>query len=56
MKRNLRLAYVHVARGRICVDGRALSAGDGLKVTDTQALEFSQGADAEVLVFDLPQL
>jgi redox-sensitive bicupin YhaK (pirin superfamily) len=51
-----RSAYVHVARGRITVDGQTLSAGDGLKVTDTQALEFSQGAGAEVLLFDLPQL
>jgi quercetin 2,3-dioxygenase len=51
-----RSAYVHVARGRISVDGKALSAGDGLKVTDARALEFSQGAGAEVLVFDLPKL
>lgn len=49
-------AYVHVARGVITVNGQALSAGDGLKVTDTQALEFTRGAGAEVLVFDLPQL
>jgi redox-sensitive bicupin YhaK (pirin superfamily) len=50
-----RQAYVHVARGRISVNGKALAPGDGLKVTDTQTLEFSGGHGAEVLVFDLPQ-
>jgi redox-sensitive bicupin YhaK (pirin superfamily) len=50
-----RQAYVHVARGHISVNGKALAPGDGLKVTDTQTLEFSGGHGAEVLVFDLPQ-
>ena len=50
-----RRAYVHVARGEISVNGERLSAGDGLKVTDTPMLEFSNGQGAEVLVFDLPQ-
>jgi redox-sensitive bicupin YhaK (pirin superfamily) len=50
-----RQAYVHVARGHIAVNGKALAPGDGLKVTDTQTLEFSGGHGAEVLVFDLPQ-
>jgi len=50
-----RRGYVHVARGKISVNGERLSAGDGLKVTDTPNLEFSNGQGAEVLVFDLPQ-
>jgi redox-sensitive bicupin YhaK (pirin superfamily) len=49
-----RLAYVHVARGSLDVNGQKLSAGDGLKVRDTRSLQFSDGRDAEVLVFDLP--
>ena len=49
-----RLAYVHVARGELSVNGEALEAGDGLKVSRTARLEFSGGKAAEVLVFDLP--
>jgi redox-sensitive bicupin YhaK (pirin superfamily) len=49
-----RLAYVHVARGRLDVNGQALEAGDGLKVSETASLQFSAGKSAEVLVFDLP--
>jgi redox-sensitive bicupin YhaK (pirin superfamily) len=50
-----RQAYVHLARGHISVNGKALTPGDGLKIRDTQTLEFSGGHGAEVLVFDLPQ-
>jgi hypothetical protein len=46
-------AYVHVARGRITVNGRELEAGDARKTEDA-VLELENGADAEVLVFDLP--
>jgi len=46
--------YVHVARGRITVNGHVLSAGDALK-TDGGAIELKDGAGAEVLVFDLPE-
>jgi redox-sensitive bicupin YhaK (pirin superfamily) len=45
--------YVHVARGRITVNGHALEAGDALK-TDDGTLELEEGTNAEVLVFDLP--
>jgi quercetin 2,3-dioxygenase len=45
--------YVHVARGRITVNGHLLEAGDALK-TDGGAIELKDGKDAEVLVFDLP--
>src|SRR5690606_39799943 len=49
-----RRIYVHVARGEVTANGERLSAGDALKLTDVRALELSQGAGAEVLVFDLP--
>jgi quercetin 2,3-dioxygenase len=45
--------YVHVVRGAITVNGRALQAGDALK-TDETLLELENARDAEVLVFDLP--
>ena len=48
-----RKAYVHVARGRIGVNGEVLGAGDALK-TDGRALRLEGGQSAEVLVFDLP--
>ena len=47
-----RLAYVHVARGRVTVNGHALAAGDALK-TDAGAVDIAHGEAAEVLLFDL---
>jgi redox-sensitive bicupin YhaK (pirin superfamily) len=49
-----RLAYVHVARGEVVVNGQALRAGDALK-TDDGILEIREGRGAEVLLFDLPR-
>jgi redox-sensitive bicupin YhaK (pirin superfamily) len=51
-----RLAYVHVARGRVVVNGHALSAGDALLYADEPRVEIAGGEDAELLVFDLPRL
>ncbi|MGQ0547408.1 MAG: pirin family protein [Betaproteobacteria bacterium] len=48
-----RKGYVHVARGRISVNGHALSAGDAL-VTEDGKIVLEKGEAAEVLVFDLP--
>jgi hypothetical protein len=48
-----RRAYVHVARGALTVNGEKLQAGDALK-TDAPAIELQDGANAEVLLFDLP--
>ena len=50
-----RKAYVHVARGSLEANGHALAAGDALK-TDAGAIRIERGAQAEVLVFDLPPL
>lgn len=49
-----RLAYVHVARGQVQVNGLALSAGDALKINHEEQVRIAEGQDAEVLVFDLP--
>lgn len=48
-----RYAYVHVARGGVELNGVRLNEGDGVRVRDEQALNFANGQDAEVLVFDL---
>ena len=49
-----RRAYVHLARGRLWVNGQALQAGDALKLTAEASVKVAQGEGAEVLVFDLP--
>ena len=49
-----RLAYVHVARGSININGKTLQAGDALKLTDEARVHLQDGNNAEVLVFDLP--
>jgi redox-sensitive bicupin YhaK (pirin superfamily) len=51
-----RQVYVHVARGKVSANGTSLDAGDALKLADVASLTLSDGADAEVLVFDLPRL
>jgi len=49
-----RRAYVHVAQGSLSLNGQPMSAGDGAKVSDEIVLVLDGGADAEVLLFDLP--
>ena len=48
-----RRVYIHVARGSVTVNDRALNAGDALKLTDVADIKIAQGNQAEVLVFDL---
>lgn len=48
-----RLAYVHVARGALSVNGQALTAGDAAMLDGEALLTLSDGRDAEVIVFDL---
>lgn len=50
-----RMAYVHIARGNITVNGEALTAGDALMLRDETAITLADGQQAEVLVFDLPR-
>ena len=49
-----RRAYVHVARGRVTVNGTPLEAGDALKASDVREIVLEKGEGAEVLLFDLP--
>lgn len=51
-----RLAYVHVVRGKATVNGRELEAGDALLYEDESRVTIDRGENAEVLVFDLPEL
>ena len=51
-----RLGYVHVVRGSVLVNGRALSAGDALMLQDEPVITIGEGQDAEVLLFDLPPM
>ncbi len=48
-----RIAYVHLVRGTLTVNGQDLTAGDALQVRETSRLALTAGCDAEVLVFDL---
>ena len=48
-----RKAYVHLIRGALEVNGLRLDAGDALKIAGERSLVLANGADAEVLVFDL---
>ena len=49
-----RRAYVHVARGSVTVQGKHLGAGDALKLEKVDEISLEQGAQSEVLLFDLP--
>ena len=49
-----RKAYVHVARGKVTVNGQRLSDGDALKASGESAIEIDTGDNAEILLFDLP--
>jgi len=48
-----RRAYLHVARGKVTVNGQPLEAGDALKATRTPEIALEKGEGAEVLLFDL---
>lgn len=48
-----RYAYIHVASGSLKVNGVEFAAGDGARVRDETSLTFSDGDNAEVLLFDL---
>jgi redox-sensitive bicupin YhaK (pirin superfamily) len=48
-----RKGYVHVVRGSLAVNGQRLSAGDAALLESESRIGLTDGADAEVLVFDL---
>lgn len=49
-----RQAYVHVARGRVAVNGQPLDTGDGATLDDVTQIRLEGLGHAEVLLFDLP--
>jgi redox-sensitive bicupin YhaK (pirin superfamily) len=51
-----RLAYVHVARGSLLVNGQRLTSGDAVTLANEPVLRLHGGQGAEVLVFDLAPL
>jgi quercetin 2,3-dioxygenase len=51
-----RYAYVHVIRGAVSLNATPLDDGDGARVRKEERLVFSDGRDAEVLVFDMRPL
>jgi len=51
-----RIGYVHLVSGELVVNGRHLCGGDALTLTGERLLRLSDGAHAEVLVFDLSTL
>ena len=48
-----RKAYVHLVRGSLEINSQKLNGGDALLIKDEPQLTFSNGKNAEVLVFDL---
>jgi redox-sensitive bicupin YhaK (pirin superfamily) len=48
-----RLAYVHLVRGQLRVNGQVLQAGDAAQLSGEPSLVIDRGRDAEVIVFDL---
>ena len=51
-----RLAYVHVIRGRLVLNGQILGNGDAAKIADETRLDFRADEETEFLLFDLPPL
>ena len=49
-----RLAYVHLVRGSLQLNGLAMQTGDGAKIAGESALHLVAGEESEVLLFDLP--
>ena len=49
-----RSAWVHVARGRVRVNGRELGPGDGAGLSGEEALAVEGVEDAEIVVWELP--
>jgi redox-sensitive bicupin YhaK (pirin superfamily) len=49
-----RRIYAHLARGACQVNGVLLAAGDALLITDQDRVAVDSGAEAELLIFDLP--
>ena len=49
-----RSAWVHVARGRVLLDGNGLGPGDGAAIQDERTLTFEGVDAAEIVLWDVP--
>ncbi|MFW1833307.1 pirin, partial [Acinetobacter baumannii] len=43
----------HVAKGRIDVNGKTFNTGDAARIRDGGKLSFTNGDNAEILIFDM---
>lgn len=50
-----RKSYVHVARGKVAINGQPLNEGDGAKILDEMEITLTTVLGAEFLLFDLPR-
>ena len=50
----VRLAYVHLVRGHLTLNGVEIGSGDGVKISDESWLRFGATQESEALLFDLP--
>jgi redox-sensitive bicupin YhaK (pirin superfamily) len=48
-----RYVYLHIAKGQLEVNGRTFHAGDAARIRKGGILSFRNGAQAEVLIFDM---
>lgn len=50
-----RSIYLHVAEGKITVDGNVLSTGDAVEITSESSFQISADQESELIMFDLKQ-
>lgn len=48
-----RSGFLHLAKGRITLNGELLKEGDGAEISDTAKIDLVADADSEILLFDL---
>ena len=53
LRGGLRHAWVQVVKGRLHANGKELSAGDGLALSEVESIDLRFSDDSEVLVFEL---
>ena len=49
-----RVAWLHVARGKLQLNGELLGPGDGAAIVDEKALALERGEGAELVLWELP--
>jgi redox-sensitive bicupin YhaK (pirin superfamily) len=48
-----RALWLHIARGEVQMNGKALQAGDGVSVYGDADIAFTEGKNAEIILFDM---